>query len=607
MAQQLYHLAEYPHRLRNKFTHKTILKYQEVEAGPWINLDGEAFAERCLAAAKGFAHEDIQPGEFVGFYAPNLMQGLTAEFGLFMMRGISVPLYATSTPDLVEFIVRDTNLRFIFVGDQFQYNNAWEVQQRTGIIQRIIIYDRSVVLHREDRSSVYYEEFIRRGDSKANENKANITASQALATDMAVVIYTSGTSGRSKGVVLRHNHFMVQISKHVDMFDFVTSRDTSLCFLPLSHIFEKTWTFYCLFTGCTVAILTNPKTILQELPNIRPTMMCNVPRFWEKVYSGVQDKINEMPALVQRVMKYAMKIGESYLLEYVNEGKRPPLHIKLMYRIYERTLFAKLKGVLGLQRGRFFPVAGAALSTQVNRFLQSVTIPICYGYGLSESTATVSCFPVRGFKLGSIGEVVEHVEVRIDPDTNEIQLKGPTIITEYYNNPEANAESFTADGFFKTGDAGRLEGRVLYFTERIKDLFKTANGKYIAPQMLEGLLALDPLFEQSAIIGDGHKFVTALIYPNWDVLKREALTRGIDTERSLDILKDDHELRRLVSAHIEQALGSVAQYEKVKRFRLLAQPFSIDSGELTPTLKIKRRVVNERYADLIVGMYADEE
>lgn len=605
MSKQLYHLAEYPQRLRSLYAHKTILKYQDHDNGPWHSLDGEQVSERCLAAAKAFAYLGIEPGERVGLYAQNTVHGLTAELGLYMMRGVSVPLYATSTPELVSFIVEDADLKYILVGDQFQYNNAWEVQHSGGRLKRIIIYDRSVVLHTDDRSSMYYEEFIRRGDSKSHENVANVTASQALASDLAVIIYTSGTSGRSKGVPLTHSHFSMQIRAHVELFDFLSSRDVSMCFLPLSHIFEKTWTYYCLFIGCTTAILTNPKTILQALPQIRPTMMCNVPRFWEKVYAGVLDKIGSMPPLVQRIMHHAMRVGERYRLEYVNEGRRPPLHLKLMYELYRRTLFAKLKGVLGLQRGRFFPVAGAALSTEVNRFLQSVTIPICYGYGLSESTATVCCFPQTGFTMGSIGEVLEHVQVRIDPETSEIQLKGPTIITEYYNNPEANAESFTPDGFFRTGDAGRLEGRTLYFTERIKDLFKTANGKYIAPQMLEGLLALNPIFEQVAIIGDGHKFVTALIYPNWELLKREAQGRGIDIARPEAELVHDHELYRLVSAHVEHALGAVAQYEKVKKFKLLAQPFSIDNGELTPTLKIKRRVVNEHYADLIAEMYAE--
>ena len=312
-----------------------------------------------------------------------------------------------------------------------------------------------------------------------------------------------------------------------------------------------------------------------------------------------------MPPTLQKIMRHAIKVGEEYRLNYKNQGKQAPLYLKLLYKLYKATLFAKLKKVLGIQRGKFFPVAGAALSPEINRFLQSVSIPICCGYGLSESTATVCCYPDKHFDINSVGTVLDHVQVRIDPETNEIQLKGPTIITEYYNNPEANKESFTEDGYFRTGDAGRLEGKTLYFTERIKDLFKTANGKYVAPQMIEGLLMLDPIFEQVAVIGDGYKFISALIFPNWDILKKEALARGLNTERSTSELAQDHEVRRLLHAHIEQAQVSIANYEMIKRFTILAEPFSMENGELTPTLKIKRNVVYKHYAQAISDMYAD--
>lgn len=600
-----YHLAEFPQFFRTNFANKTIVKYQETDLGPWLELSGEAFADRCLDAAKGLAREGIQPQDRVGIYSPNSVYGLEAEIGMYMMRAISVPLYATSSPEQVDFIVRDSGLRLIFVGQQFQYNNAYEVQRTGGFIERIVIFDRNVVLHPEDKTSVYYDEFIRRGDAKAHENAANVSVSQALDSDIAVIIYTSGTSGRSKGVLLRHEHLKKQLEEHIKMFPFLSSRDVSMSFLPHSHIFEKIWAYYCLRIGATVAILSDPKKILQALPQVRPTMMCNVPRFWEKVYAGVQEKIASSSPMAQRLLRHASRIGETYRLHYYNEGHRAPLHLKLLYKLYEHTLFAKLKRVLGLQRGRFFPTAGASLSVEVNRFLQSVGIPICFGYGLSESTATVSCFPQKGFDIQSVGRVVDHVSVRIDPETSEIQLKGPTIITEYYNNPEANAEAFTADGYFRTGDAGRLEGKTLFFTERIKDLFKTANGKYIAPQMLEGLLAMDPIFEQTAIIGDGYKFVSALIYPNWEILTAQARARGLDTEVDRCTLAENHEVQRIITAHLEQALGSVAQFEKVKKFVLLSEPFSIENGELTSTLKIRRKVVAERYAEAIRRMYEE--
>ena len=605
MNKQLYHLAEYPHRLRKKFGSKRIIRYQKKDNGPWYNLNGEEFSERCLLAAKALVAENIKEGERVGFYTQNSVDALSSELGLFMVRGISVPLYATSSPDQVEFILRDAGIEVLFVWEQYQYNNAWEVQKRTGMLRRIIVLEPNVLLHPEDTISLKYEEFIRRGDSKPHEHIANTRSSQALPDDIAVIIYTSGTSGRSKGVALKHKQFMMQVQTHADLLTNLSSKDVSMSFLPQSHIFEKIWIYYCLFIGATVAILTNPKTIQTALVDIHPTMMCSVPRFWEKVYGGVQDKIKSMPPTLQKIMRHAIKVGEEYRLNYKNQGKRAPLYLKLLYKLYKVTLFAKLKKVLGIQRGKFFPVAGAALSPEINRFLQSVSIPICCGYGLSESTATVCCYPDKHFDINSVGTVLDHVQVRIDPETNEIQLKGPTIITEYYNNPEANKESFTEDGYFRTGDAGRLEGKTLYFTERIKDLFKTANGKYVAPQMIEGLLMLDPIFEQVAVIGDGYKFISALIFPNWDILKKEALARGLNTERSTSELAQDHEIRRLLHAHIEQAQVSIANYEMIKRFTILAEPFSMENGELTPTLKIKRNVVYKHYAQAISDMYAD--
>lgn len=605
MNKQLYHLAEYPHRLRKKFGSKRIIRYQKKDNGPWYNLNGEEFSERCLLAAKALVAENIKEGERVGFYTQNSVDALSSEIGLFMVRGTSVPLYATSSPDQVEFILRDAGIEVLFVWEQYQYNNAWEVQKRTGLLRRIIVLEPNVLLHPEDTISLKYEEFIRRGNSKSHEHIANTRSSQALPDDIAVIIYTSGTSGRSKGVALKHKQFMMQVQTHADLLTNLSSKDVSMSFLPQSHIFEKIWVYYCLFIGATVAILTNPKTIQTALVDIHPTMMCSVPRFWEKVYGGVQDKIKSMPPTLQKIMRHAIKVGEEYRLNYKNQGKRAPLYLKLLYKLYKATLFAKLKKVLGIQRGKFFPVAGAALSPEINRFLQSVSIPICCGYGLSESTATVCCYPEKHFDINSVGTVLDHVQVRIDPETNEIQLKGPTIITEYYNNPEANKESFTEDGYFRTGDAGRLEGKTLYFTERIKDLFKTANGKYVAPQMIEGLLMLDPIFEQVAVIGDGYKFISALISPNWDILKKEALERGLNTERSTTELAQDHEIRRLLHAHIEQAQVSIANYEMIKRFTILAEPFSMENGELTPTLKIKRNVVYKHYAQAISDMYAD--
>lgn len=600
-----YHFAEYPHQFRTRYPNKPLLRYYSRQSEKWVKLNGEQVANRCLAAAKGLAYLQLKKGDRVAIYSPNTVQGLCTELGIFMMRGVSVPLYATSTPDQVAFVVEDAEVETMFVGGQFQYNNAYEVQQRCPMLRRLIIIDPAVVLAEGDTTSMYYDEFIRRGDSVTYENKANVTSSEALATDLAVIIYTSGTSGQSKGVMLHHSNFIEQVYAHQLKYPFISPRDISMCFLPLNHIFEKAWTYLCLSMGASIAILSDPKKILDALPMVRPTMMSNVPRFWEKVYMGVQDKINQAPTPIRGVMRHAIRIGERYFFDYINVGKKAPLHLSMLFSIYDHTLFAKVRKTIGLQRGRFFPTAGAAISPEIYRFLRSINVPMVVGYGLSETTATVSSCPLVGFDLNSIGTIMPALQVKIDPETSEILIKGPTVTSGYYHNDAANAEAFTEDGFFRTGDAGRLEGDTLYFTERIKDLFKTANGKYIAPQMLEGMLTIDPIIEQVAIIGDGYKFVSALIYPNWEVLRREARQRGIDTSVSDEALAENHELHRLMTTHIEQALSSVAQYEKVKRFVLLTEPFSMEKGELTNTLKIRRKVINEHFAKEIASMYVE--
>ena len=600
-----YHFAEYPHQFRTRYPNKPLLRYYSRQSEKWVKLNGEQVANRCLAAAKGLAYLQLKKGDRVAIYSPNTVQGLCTELGIFMMRGVSVPLYATSTPDQVAFVVEDAEVETMFVGGQFQYNNAYEVQQRCPMLRRLIIIDPAVVLAEGDTTSMYYDEFIRRGDSVTYENKANVTSSEALATDLAVIIYTSGTSGQSKGVMLHHSNFIGQVYAHQLKYPFISPRDISMCFLPLNHIFEKAWTYLCLSMGVSIAILSDPKKILDALPMVRPTMMSNVPRFWEKVYMGVQDKINQAPTPIRGVMRHAIRIGERYFFDYINVGKKAPLHLSMLFSIYDHTLFATVRKTIGLQRGRFFPTAGAAISPEIYRFLRSINVPMVVGYGLSETTATVSSCPLVGFDLNSIGTIMPALQVKIDPETSEILIKGPTVTSGYYHNDAANAEAFTEDGFFRTGDAGRLEGDTLYFTERIKDLFKTANGKYIAPQMLEGMLTIDPIIEQVAIIGDGYKFVSALIYPNWEVLRREARQRGIDTSVSDEALAENHELHRLMTTHIEQALSSVAQYEKVKRFVLLTEPFSMEKGELTNTLKIRRKVINEHFAKEIASMYEE--
>lgn len=600
------HLADLISRCSNRYSDVRVLSYPHYKTDQWKHIKGSEFAEQCRAAARGLAEWGLMPGDRIGIYSPNRQESLYVELGLFAMRGVSVPFYSTCSPDQVEYISKDANIKLLFVGEQYQYNNAYQVQREKGQIERIIIFDKRVVKQFSDNTSLYYDEFVRMGDSMRNDTIVKERRGECLSTDLSLIIYTSGTSGTPKGVTVNQHAMVEQINAHQRAYPDIQMGDVSANFLPTSHIFEKMWVYYCLSLGIRTAIITDPKRIQELLPQIKPTLMCNVPRYWEKVYQGVRTHIDKSSSIAKSFYNTALRIGKRYRLDYFNKGKRAPLWLSLQYHIYASTVFALLKRVLGLQRGRFFPTAGAKLDDEINIFLQSCGIPIIIGYGLSESCATVSSYPRRGYVIGSVGKISDLVQVRISEEDDEIQLKGEIITEGYYQNEAANQLAFTEDGWFRTGDAGWVEGDVLFFRERIKDLFKTANGKYIAPQQIERMLAGDPLIEQAACIGDGKKFASALIYPNWELLKPIAIEKGfINGDESIEELSSNSRIRHFLMSRIEVLQASLATFEKIKKIVLLQEPLSVEKEELTATLKIRRSVVYQHYANAIESIYRE--
>lgn len=599
-----YHYAELIHRQAEKYGLRTALKYRDNESGKWLKISWKEFSEKVMLTAKAIAEFGIEVQEKIGVYSQNMPQCLFTDFGAYGNRVISIPMYATNSPAQIEYIINDAKIHTLFVGEQLQYNNAFKVQKETDVLKRLIVFDRNVKLNPEDKTSIYFDDFLRLGDSAHAETTVKIRMGEAVPEDIATIIYTSGTTGESKGVILHHYNYLEAMRTHDIRLPFVTDKDLSMCFLPLTHIFEKGWTYYCLHKGVTVAVNLDPKMIQKTLPEVHPSVMCNVPRFWEKVYVGVREKINSSPKLLKKIFLDAIETGHSYNLEYKNKGLKAPWLTSFKYKLYDKTIFLLLKKVVGIEKGRLFPVAGAPLSDTVNEFLQSVGIPLAYGYGLSETTATVCFYPHTGFRIGSVGEVMPDLKVKIDENNGEILVKGKTVTSGYYNKPEENARSFTEDGYFRTGDAGRMEGNILFFTERIKDLYKTSNGKYIAPQAIEMEMSSDKYIEQIAIIGDQRKFVSALIVPSYPLLEAYAESKGISYSSREELVRN-HEIIRLIETHVEERQKNLASYEKIKRFTLLPQPFTMEGRELTDTLKLRRPVILQKYAEVIDAMYAE--
>lgn len=598
-----YHLGELVHVQAKAHKHKTALKYQDKD-GSWQDMPWEVLGERVMMAAQAMAEIGVEPGDNVGIYSQNMEKYLITDFAAYSNKAVMVPMYATSSPEQVSYIVGDASIKLLFVGEQFQYNNAYKVQQDSKVLERLIVFDRKVVLQPGDRTSLYFDDFITTGDNSESLGLVNARLRQLRETDLAAIIYTSGTTGVPKGVVLTHANFQKAFHIHDERLIKFSEKDLSMCFLPLTHIFEKAWTYYCLYKGATVAVNKNPSEIRETIKQVRPTVMSNVPRFWEKVYEGVKETMDTAPRPLKWLFADAVKTGRKYNLEYKNEGKKAPFGNRLKFFLYRHTIFHLVKRVVGIDRGNFFPVAGAPLSDTINEFMQSIDVHIIYGYGLTETTATVSCFTFDRFRIGTVGKVMPDTEVKIG-ENNEILVRGGTVMSGYYNKPEATREVFTEDGFFRTGDAGYLtEDNEIVLTERIKDLYKTSNGKYIAPQAIETRIGEDKYIDQVAVIGDQRKFVSALIVPNYEALEAYAKEQRIEFATREELM-ENRLIHDFVFGRIELLQSQFTNYEKIKRFALLPKPFLMETGELTNTLKLRRKVVLERYADLIERLYRD--
>lgn len=582
----------------------TCLKVRDDDSGKWRNLKWDEVGTQIQRTAEALVAFGIGVQQPVGVFSENMKEFLYTDMGCLSIRAYGVPLYATLSTGQVKYIVEDSGMRLLFVGGQRQYDCAYPITQTHDLT--LVAYDPEVTFAPEDERSMYFTDFLEKGARKSCQDEVEKRRVESREEDTAFILYTSGTSGESKGVILTHLNVATSINHHAGMPG-IKAQNISMNFLPMTHIFEKMWCLLCLQCGIIIAINTDPHQITTTLPEIRPHYMCNVPRFWEKVYLGVREKMEHMPPSLNHVSQDCLKVCHEYQMEYLAKEKTPPLGLKMKYKMYEKTLLKLVKKTVGIDRGVLFPVSGAALSKEVHGFLLSFAIPIAYGYGATETTATVSyCMPEET-KFGSIGKPLDHLQIRIDQEAGgELLVKGSSITTGYYNKPEENAKAFTEDGFFRTGDlVTQDEDGYLYFKERSKDLYKTANGKYIAPQMLEGLMVSDSVIEQALVVADKRNFVSALIYPNWSKLTKLLGEQegGADLPQDPEVLRKSPEVTAFLQERLNHALRDVAEYERVKKFYIIPEPFTIENGQLTNSLKAKRAVILSRYQDEINDLY----
>ena len=591
------------HRQAEKYGQKTALRYRDYKTATWIPITWNAFSQTVRQAANALIAMGVKEQENIGIFSQNKPECFYTDFSAFANRAVTIPLYATSSPAQAQYIINDAQIRFLFVGEQFQYDAAFSVFGLCHSLQQLIIFDRAVVKDPRDTTSIYYDEFLQMGQGLPHNQEVEERTARATDDDIANILYTSGTTGEPKGVILHHFNYREAFRIHDIRLTFMSDKDVSMNFLPSTHIVEKAWCYLCIHKGVEICINLRPQDIQSTIKEIRPTLMCSVPRFWEKVYAGVQERISQENGVKKALMEDAIKVGKAHNIDFLRQGKTPPLMLHLKYKFYEKTIYALLKKTIGIENGNFFPTAGAAVSDEICEFVQSVGINMVVGYGLTESTATVSCFPPLHYEIGSVGTVMPDLEVKIG-DNNEILLRGKTITTGYYKKAEATAAAIDKEGWFHTGDAGYLKGDHLFLTERIKDLFKTSNGKYISPQALETKLVIDRYIDQIAIIADQRKFVSALIVPVYDLVKEYAQEQHIAYQNMVDLLLHP-KIQELFRMRIDTLQQQFAHYEQIKRFTLLPDPFRMERGELTNTLKLKRAVIAKNYKEVIDKMYEE--
>ncbi len=597
------HLSVLVHEQAKQYGDREEIIYKEFGGSEWKSLSWNQLSDTVKQVSNALLNLGVKVQENIGIFSNNCAQYLYCDFGAWGVRAVTIPFYATSSEQQIQFMVNDASVRFLFVGEQEQYDKAHRIFALCPTLERIIIFDKTVRISSHDPNALYFEDFLKLGEGLPRQSEVEALLKQASMDDLANILYTSGTTGDSKGVMLSHEQYYAALKGNQEVVP-VGEDDRVLNFLPFAHIFEKGWALLGMSVGARMIVNTYPQEVQQSMRETNPTSMSSVPRFWEKVYTGVMEKIDNAGALQRKIFQNALRVGRKHNIEYLSRGKRPPLMLHLEYEAIDKTLFSMVRKELGLTNPNIFPTAGAAISPNIEEFVHAIGLNMVAGYGLTESLATVSCDQLdKVYTIGSVGRPLSVVDVKIS-DEGEVLLKGKTITKGYYNRPDLNDSTFTADGYFRTGDCGYLKDGELFLTERIKDLFKTSNGKYIAPQMIESLLLVDKYIDQIAIIADQRKFVSALIIPEYRLLEEYARKNGIDFETREDLCANER-IHDMMHERIETLQQQLAHYEQVKRFTLVAHHFSMENGELTNTLKLKRRVINENYKAEIEKMYEE--
>jgi long-chain acyl-CoA synthetase len=567
------------------------------QQGRWEPISSQEFLRRVAGLSTAFVELGVKPGDRIGLFSANRPEWHTADFAITGAGGVTVPVYFNESPDRMTYILKHCGAKVVFVAGLPQLRKLLAVRAELPELEQIVVADAGSDLPPD---CLRYETLIASA-SAADISSYRLRVSQVLTGQLASLIYTSGTTGEPKGVMLTHSNFCSNVTDLGDDFHLDPAKDVALSFLPLAHIYGRTVDYIYLFQGAPLAYVESVEAVAQALLEVRPTVTAAVPRVFEKIYARLVEQGSRATGVKRMLFAWAMGVARR-AIPWRTSGAPASLALKLQWNFANKLVYEKIRQGTG-GRLRLVCSGGAPLSKDLAEFFWTVGIPIYQGYGLTETSPIVSNnFPAN--RIGSSGRPIANVQVRIAAD-GEILVMGPCVMQGYYKNLEATREVIDRDGWFHTGDIGYLDkDNYLYITDRKKDLIKTAAGKFVAPQPIENALKTSPYILNAMVVGDKRKFIVALIVPNPVTVSAKLAEQGIRLA-SNEEMAGHPAVRALIDTEVRRLTIHLAQYETIKRFALLPEDFTFDNGSLTFTLKLKRRVVEQQYSELIESLYAD--
>jgi long-chain acyl-CoA synthetase len=561
----------------------------------WQKISGPEAIERIRRIALGLKSLGVQAGDRIALMSENRAEWSLADLAILSVGAVNVPIYTTQAVDQIQYILEDSGAKMLFISGKKLLKHAEEAIRSAETIEKLIIFDDEAKPENDERALPLSDVELHGEKNDCNESFEELL-DLVKADDLATIIYTSGTTGEPKGVMLSHGCFtsnITSISKGLP----IKSTDRSLAVLPLSHIFERTVFYVLCANGVSINYCASFDQLATHLHEVRPTIMTAVPRLFEQVYHKIVKKGKSAGGMKTKLFDWSLDVGQDYWTAKDKHESVSPL-LAAKHALASRLVYSKWRAGVG-GKIRFFVSGGAPLSKKLSYAFLAAGIPILQGYGMTEACIVCANRPEDN-KVGSIGKPFDGIEMRIAEADGEILIRGGNVMQGYHNKPDETAKALDAEGFYHTGDVGYVdEDGHFYVTDRIKDLFKLSNGKYVAPLQVESLLKQSPLVSQPVVVGSGRKQVGALIVPDWDALKEALKDDGIAADGSREELCEDPHVIKRVQRDAVALTRELSDYERVKRIYLLPREFSIDKGEMTPTLKIKRSVIDEKYEEAI--------